>query len=79
MRPLSHSEDLPIPHPPTHLTRGTFPPRYFCLGKEVPGTEECKNAFWLLLDDEEGCFRWQARKEINNCHILGKVNNVCRM
>jgi len=45
MRPVPHSEDLPIPHPPTHLTRGTFPPRHFCLGKEVPGTEECKNAF----------------------------------
>ena len=79
MRPVPHSEDLLIPHPPTHLTRGMFPPRHFCLGKEVPWTEECKNAFWLLLDDEEGCSRCQAQKEIKNPHILGKVNNVCRM
>jgi methylphosphotriester-DNA--protein-cysteine methyltransferase len=29
------------------------------------------------LDTEEGCSRCQAQKEINNSHILGKVNNVC--
>ena len=79
MRPVPHSEDLPIPNPATHLTRGTFPPRYFYLGKEVPGTEDCKNAFWLLLDDEEGCSRCQTQQEINNPHILGKVNNLCKM
>jgi hypothetical protein len=25
--------------------RGTFPPRYLCLEKAVPGTDECKNDF----------------------------------
>ena len=37
--------------------------------------QEC----WLLLDDEEGCSRCQAQKEINNLRILGKVNNVYSM
>ena len=48
-------------------------------GKELPGIEKCKNACWLLLDDEEGCFRCQAQKSINNPHIFSKVNNVCSM
>ena len=31
-----------------------------------------------MLDDEEGCSRCQAQKEINSPHILGAVNNVCK-
>jgi hypothetical protein len=46
-------------------TRGTFP-RHFCLLKEVPGTEECKNIFRLLLDDEERCSIYQDGRKSTN-------------